>query len=142
MAIRGAKPKPNGQARHRNKLVHGWTEVPNVPFAGGPKLPPRRSNGRLWSPRDRQTWKAWSSMPHCVLWEPTDWEFAKTAMEIAAYVHDGDTKLAAELRAWEKVMGTTLDARLSQRIRYVDPPDDNDAALPATVSRLVDYRDL
>ncbi len=79
-------------------------------------------------------------MPHCTLWRPADWEFAKTAMEIAGYVHDGETKLAAELRAWERVMGTTMDARLSQRIRYVDPPADN--AVPTPVSRMEDYRDL
>jgi hypothetical protein len=79
-------------------------------------------------------------MPHCVLWRPADWEFAKTAMEIAGYVHDGETKLAAELRAWEKVIGTTLDARLSQRIHYVDAPADK--AVPASVSRIEDYRDL
>jgi hypothetical protein len=108
-----------------------------VPFRGGPKLPPRRSNGRPWLPRDRQTWNAWSSMPHCALWRPADWEFAKTAMEIAGYVQAGETKLAAELRAWEKVMGTTMDARLSQRIRYVDPaPADSEE--PATVTRIAD----
>jgi hypothetical protein len=79
-------------------------------------------------------------MPHCVLWRPADWEFAKTAMEIAGYVHDGQTGLARELRAWEKVMGTTLEARLGQRIRYIDPPPDN--PVPARVTQIADYRDL
>jgi hypothetical protein len=61
-------------------------------------------------------------------------------MELAGYVHDGEAKLAGELRAWERVLGTTGEALRSQRIRYVDPPADNDT--PATVTRMDDYRDL
>jgi hypothetical protein len=79
-------------------------------------------------------------MPHCVLWRPSDWQFALTAIELAAYVHDGDTRLAGELRNWEKVLGTTFESRRDQRIRYVDPPEEN--AAPAGVTRIEDYREL
>lgn len=42
MPIAGAKPKPDGQKRHRVKSAVDWTEVPNVPFAGEvPTLPDR-----------------------------------------------------------------------------------------------------
>src|SRR6476620_8738633 len=107
MAIRGAKPKPAGQARHRNPVVHEWIEVPNVPFEGAPKLPVRRCNGRPWPARTRAKWRAWSSMPHCVLWQPSDWSFALDTLEHAALVHEGDARFNVELRAREKVLATT-----------------------------------
>ncbi len=138
MAIRGAKPKPAGQARHRNKVAHAWTEVQNVPFDGAPKLP-RRCNGRPWPARTRAKWKAISTMPHCVLWGPATWEFAFTTMELAAWFHEGDAKLSAELRAWEKVLGTTATDLRDQRIRYADPPTTEEAGV---VTNLADYRDL
>lgn len=40
MSVSGPKPKPRNQIRHRNKPVHDWTEVPNVPFDEAPRLPP------------------------------------------------------------------------------------------------------
>ena len=79
-------------------------------------------------------------MPHCVLWCPATWEFAFTALELAAHVHEGNAKLAAELRAWERVLGTTEEARISQRIRYEDPPPVSDES--AAVANIADYRDL
>ncbi len=111
-----------------------------MPFEGAPKLPARRMNGRLWSRRDRQSWKALSTMPHCVLWYPATWEFAFDTMELAALMHEGNAKVSSEVRARQKVLGITLDARLGQRICYVDPPADND--VPAAVARMDDYRDL
>ena len=140
MAIRGRKPKPFGQSRTRHAPVHEWTEVENVPFEGGPELPERRGCGRPWPERTREKWDVWRSMPHCVLWQPAAWEFALTAIELAAYVHDGDARLAGELRNWEKVMGTTYESRRDQRIRYVDPVEEN--GVPAEVARIDDYRDL
>jgi hypothetical protein len=79
-------------------------------------------------------------MPHCVSWRPSDWAFALTAIELAGHFHDGDVRCARELRAWEKVMATTADARRDQRIRYVEPrPVDEN---PAEVANIADYRDL
>lgn len=44
MPVSGRKPKPRDQIRHRVPPTHEWTEVPNLPFEGGPNLPalPRR----------------------------------------------------------------------------------------------------
>lgn len=140
MAIRGRRPKPEGQARHRNRLTHEWTDVENVPYADAPKLP-RRCNGRSWPARTRAKWKAVSTMPHCALWRPPDWQFAFDAMEIAARLHEGEVRLAAELRAWERVLGTTADARAGQRIRYVDPVG-GPAVVDSGVVDMADYRNL
>ena len=115
--------------------------MPNVPFSKGPRLPARRMNGRMWDPRTRAKWKAWSSMPHCVHWSPAAWEFALDCIELAALICDGETKYMTELRNRERILGTTLDARLSQRIRYVGPEAPTNVQ-PATVTNIVDYRDL
>lgn len=144
MAISGRKPKPEGQAVNRHKPTHDWTEVENVPFRGGPKLPPRRMNGRSWEPRIRAKWKAWSSMPHCVLWPPATWEFALDTIELAALVYDGEPRFANEVRAREKTLGTTPEALRDLRIRYVDV--DKRAASgragASNVAQIDDYRDL
>jgi hypothetical protein len=52
---------------------------------------------------------------------PATREFALDTIELAALFHDdGETRLATELRARQKVMGITWDALRDQRIRYVD----------------------
>lgn len=147
MTIPGRKPKTDGSgkstARHRNKPTFQWTEVPNVPFTGGPKLPPASQllNARRWPPRTRAWWKAVSAMPHCLLWGPSDWQYAIDAALIAAEFHEGELRAAAPLERRERVMGTTLEYRRDLRIRYIDPPSgDDEAGDGAEVSRLDDYR--
>lgn len=141
MAIAGRKPKPPGQAVNRHKPVHDWTEVEDIPFTGGLKLPTRRSNGRTWDRRTKQKWETWRSMPHCRLWGKAEWDFALDSIEVAALFHDsGEMKYATELRNRERVLGTTMDFRRDLRIRYVDPPGENEQS--AEVTRMDDYRNL
>lgn len=78
-------------------------------------------------------------MPHCRLWSDSDWRFAFDTALIAAQLVEGNNSLAGELRLRENKLGTTVDARMALRIRYVDPPEE---ATPAGVTRLADYRDL
>lgn len=138
MPTKGRKPKPEGQARHRVKPVHEWTEVQNTPFEGAPELPKRR-DGKSWSDRLKQKWAAWSSMPHCSLWDGTDWEFAFDTLEVAAQFHEGNEKLATELRNREKVLGTTHDYRRDLRIRYVETLTEEQST--DDVPNISDYRD-
>lgn len=137
MGVPGRRPsgKPT---RDRNPRVHDWTEVADVPFAGQ-KLPAKRADGRAWPSATRRWWAAVSSMPHCALWREADWSFAEDTALIAARFHDGDEKVAGELRIREKTMGTTHEARMSLRLRYVPPSGDESAP---EVARLDDYRDL
>lgn len=138
MPVAGRKPKPEGQAVTRHAQVHDWTEVVNTPFAGDvPDLPDREAG---WSARTLQKWQAWSQMPHCTLWARSDWDFAIDSLELAARFHEGDARLATELRNREKVLGTTADFRRDLRIRYVERPPENEQ--PASVTSLDDYRDL
>jgi hypothetical protein len=76
-------------------------------------------------------------MPHASLWTEADWQFALDTAEVAAAFHDGDTKMAVELRQREKILGTTLDARRDLRIRYVEPRPEEERA---GVTAIADYR--
>lgn len=149
MPVAGRKPKPTGQARHRNKPTHDWTEVEATPFTGKPpvRLPSKRrtmlSDGEVVElrlhPMTRQWWRRIASMPHCRLWTESDWQFAVETALVADALFSGRTTAATELRQREKVLGTTVDARRDLRIRYVDPPPDTGSA---DVANMDDYRDL
>jgi hypothetical protein len=118
--------------------VHGFTDIPDVPFTDGPALPSRRPRGKTWLAATRRWWATLSSMPHCVLWMDSDWSFARDTALLVAELHSGNVRVAAEVRHRERIMGTTADARLAQRIRYVTPV----AAVeePAAVATMARYR--
>lgn len=134
----GRKQKPPGQAVNRHAVLQ-FTEVPNIPFTGGPRLP-KRCGGKPWPPEITYWWNAWTTMPHCILWSASDWVYVRECIEVCAkFIENVDAKTAAELRVRQKILGTTMDYRRDLRIRYVDPPD---AADQPTVARLDDYRSL
>lgn len=140
MPVVGRKPKPAGQAVTRHKPTHDWVEIENVPFEGAPELSETRPDGRPWPRRTLQKWAAWSSMPHAKLWGPAEWDFAFDALELAAQFHEGNARLATELRNRERVLGTTIDYLRDLRIRYVDAAPERDEV--ASVTSMDDYRDL
>ncbi len=141
MPVAGRKPKPEGQSRNRNKPTYDWTEVEAVPFMGGPKLPGRMPNGLPWPSATKQWWKVVSAMPHCVLWSPSDWEYALDTAFLKALFHmQGQTSVATEIRNRERVLGTTADYRRDLRVKYVEVKADQ--GQPAGVTSLDDYRDL
>jgi hypothetical protein len=141
MAPRGMKPKPQGEARFRGQQMHGWIEVIDTPFEGGPGLPSLRRDGQPWPDWAPEKWRVWSSMPHARLWFEPDWQYALDSLELAAIAFEEDAKvgLFAELRIREKQMGTTWSARQDMRIRYVDPAEE---PVRAGVTSLEEYRDL
>jgi hypothetical protein len=136
--IAGRKPKPDGQKRNRHQPAHEWTEVQNVPFRGGQKLPARQPGGAAWPPRTKQWWAAISSMPHCSLWSAPDWQYALDTAQVHAQFSTGDMRMATELRNREKLLGNTFDSRRGLRIRYVSPTDEDEE--PAGVASLDEYR--
>lgn len=128
MAIRGPKPKDPDRL-HQKSRSQGWTEVPNVRYAGKvPRLPQGRAimvdgipKRVKLHPMTRQWWRTISRMPHCVSWAPSDWQFAITTALVADMAYRGNNAAATELRNREKVLGTTMESRRDLRILYVDP---------------------
>lgn len=138
MPVVGRKPKPEGQRRNRVKPTHDWVEVPNVRFEGAPPLP-RCPGGTPVA--TKRWWKAISGMPHCAQWDETDWQFAFDTAILAAAFHRGDLRQAAELRRREAIMGTTADARMGLRIRYVSAEAvEVSPGEAASVTAMADYR--
>ncbi|AID58821.1 hypothetical protein PBI_GAIA_1 [Mycobacterium phage Gaia] len=149
MAARGVKPsgKPT---LFRGEAMTEWVEVENVPFEKAPELPARSParevvDGevtevpRRWPAEAVRKWRAWSRMPHCVMWSDADWEFAFDSLEVAAsFIETRRASLATELRNREKVLGTTADFRRDLRIRYVEPQQDK----PKLTVVENDFRDL
>lgn len=125
VAFSGSDPKG---VKHGRTPSADWTEVVNVPFEDGPQLPKRERN-RKWHPRVQVWWNVVRKLPHCVLWDPADWEFAiDTAFmkqEFWADMAEGKmaSTAATEIRRREDVMGTTREARRKLRIRFIDPAD-------------------
>lgn len=113
MAIRG--PAPKEKSRHRNPLVYGTTEVPDVPFSGTvPIKCPRNAH-----PNTRQWLKVVSRLPHAVLWLDTDWAYIAETMALKDAFEKGDLKLEAGLRRRYATIGVTYEDRLKLRIKYV-----------------------
>lgn len=112
MAIRGRPPKE--QKRHRNPLVYGTVEVPDVPFTGPVPIKAQRS--------DHPNTKAWlkvvSRLPHAILWQDADWAYIAETMRIKDAFEKGDLKLEAGLRRRYATIGMTYEDRLKLRIRY------------------------
>lgn len=76
-------------------------------------------------------------MPHCVLWNEADWEYALDVAHVHARFDEGDMRVAAEVRNREKLLGNTFDSRRDLRIRYVSVSTPGEAA---DVTRIDDYR--
>lgn len=141
MPVPGRKPKPDGQARNRNKPTHDWAEVPDVSFTDAPKLPKSQPDGRPWPAWTKRWWDVVSAMPHCSLWSDSDWEFAFDTVSLKAKFHtEATASLATEIRNRERVLGTTADYRRDLRIRYVDASVETE--VPAGVVAMDDYRNL
>jgi hypothetical protein len=133
--VSGPVPKPADQRVSRREPAHGWIDIPDVPYRGKgrPKLPADVPNETL------EWWIALTTMPHCVLWTKTDWQYAALTATIHAAVVNGDLARAAELRIREMQMGVTLDSRRALRIRYVsaDHEPKNEDEEPS--SRVTDF---
>jgi hypothetical protein len=146
---RGPAPK-DPTLRRRSNSPDEWVDVPNVPYTGPrPVLPRARkilNGGQLMevpiSAMTRQWWKVVTSLPHCALWDAGEWQYAVTTAIVADNVHYGVNAAVSQLRARERAMGTTPDARRALRIRYVDPNATATVHELHPVPEPEDYRDL
>lgn len=129
MVMAGRKPSDRPTVT-RHKPTVDWTDVVDVPFDGPkPALPLTRQvldkSGEVSEvpvpDATRVWWDSLCRMPHCVLWQDSDWAFALDTAMVHAQASYGVISAMAELRMREKSLGTTVDARRDLRIRYVEP---------------------
>lgn len=124
----GRKPKPEDQRRNRSRPAIDWIEVLDAPYEG-----PTPSIGRMPA-RTKTWWLVVSRMPHCVLWDASDWQFAvETAYIHAEWVKTRRAGFIGELRQREKLLGMTWDARRDLRIRYVSGVTETEDPQPVSL---------
>lgn len=131
MPAAGRKPKPEDQRRNQNRPTFDWIQVVNVPYEG-----PVPVLGGTVPARTKRWWQVVTKMPHCILWDEADWEFAvATAFVHAAFVKQGGSpSYASELRQREKLLGMTWDARRDLRIKYVEAVEDGSENAPVSIA--------
>lgn len=128
MPAPGRKPKPADQKRNQNKPLIDWELVPEIPYEG-----PKPDPGRLPA-ASREWWRIVSSMPHCILWAESDWQFAvDTAHVHAAWKKAGTAALASELRQRSAKLGVTWEERRDLRIKYIPPADVEEPEKPVSL---------
>lgn len=146
MVMAGRKPSDRPTVT-RHKPTVDWTDVLNVPYSGEkPALPEVREiinkageSTIFPMPEQTVTWyESVTTMPHCVLWSPSDWAFCLDTALIHAQAVTGVVSAMSELRQREKIIGTTVDARRDLRIRYVEPEAESVTLAP--VDELDDRR--
>lgn len=126
-----ARPGPQPKNVKHGHGGAGWIDVPNVPYdgPGSQRDLPQLPGGLQWFPQVEAWWEIVRVMPHCTLWEASDWLFAiQTAYLWQSWwgeyfggtVH---TTASTELRRREDQMGYTMEARRKLGVRYVDPTD-------------------
>jgi hypothetical protein len=144
MALRGPAAKA---IKHGKTPNADWVDVPDAAYAGPSPDLPKLANRRKWTDLVVQWWEQVRTMPHCVLWEPTDWQFAiETALmkdQFWREYADGEMKstAATEIRRREAVLGTTAEARRQLRIRYVPSGEgcgDDTPQTPVVVQEVAD----
>lgn len=125
MAHRGPASKT---VKHGRTPGAEGVDVVDVPFPGPSPELPKLPNKRKYNDMTVQWWEQVRTMPHCVLWSMTDWQFAiETALMKDQFWRDffseGEMKstVATEIRRREGMLGTTSEARRQLRIRYVPP---------------------
>lgn len=141
MAIRGTAPQENKTGRYQNVIGAGWTDVRDTPYTGPyPSCPWGRDDPYL-----SKWWDTVKTMPHCVLWTESDWQYAIDTALMKARFYDGEKEpnaaVLTELRRREEAMGMTYDSRLKLRIRYVPVPEDERKMEQAKVLNLVPETD-
>lgn len=131
MAVPGRAPLDEKIGRTPNAE---WLDVFDIPFAGErPELPVSRMYLTAegvpleleLSEQTRAWWVIVSTMPHCILWTPADWQFAVdlALLKDGFYYSPGaNVSAAVEIRRREDQLGTTVEARRKLRIRYLEAP--------------------
>lgn len=133
----GMGPPPAERKRHRNKdtFAEGVVTVPADAEADAPELPGRES----YSTETLRWYNTWCRSPQAALFTPTDWQrLHMLAPLVQEYFAKPSTKLMAEIRLSESLLGATHLDRLRGRIKVETPKPAS--GTPAGVADMTEAR--
>lgn len=130
----GFGPPPAETKRRRNKdtFEEHAVEVDADEVGKAPRLP----NASKLNPATRRWWKAWTENPVTSAWLSTDWERLLTIVPLVEAYWQADnpnamTKLMAEIRQNESLLGATHVDRMRARIKVSDDKASTPRTTPA-----------
>lgn len=133
----GMGPPPAERKRHRNKdtFAEGVVTVPADVEADAPELPGWES----YSTETLRWYNTWAASPQAALFTPTDWQrLHMLAPLVQEYFAKPSTKLMAEIRLNESLLGATHLDRLRGRIKVETPKPAS--GTPAGVADMTEAR--
>jgi hypothetical protein len=134
----GFGPPPSENKRRRNADTFEGHEVTVQDDAEvrGPELP----HAALYEPQTIAWYETWRSSPQGAVFLSTDWQrLIMLAPLVDAYFAEPSTKLLAEIRLSEGLLGATHADRLRARMK-VEAPKPAPSAPPAGVADLTSRR--
>ncbi|SFD14199.1 hypothetical protein [Streptomyces aidingensis] len=136
----GFGPPPSENKRRRNADTFEGFET-TVPTDSGEELRgPELPHAALYGPQTIAWYDTWRRSPQSAAFLPTDWQrLLMLAPLVDAYFLEPSTKLLAEIRLNEGLLGATHTDRLRARIK-VEAPKPKPAAPPAGVADLTSRR--
>jgi hypothetical protein len=136
--VAGMGPPPSENRRRRNADTFEGYESAVVSDAEvrGPDLP----QADLYGPQTIAWYETWRRAPQAAVFVPTDWQrLIMLAPLVDAYYLEPSTKLLAEIRLNEGLLGATHADRLRARIK-VEQPRPESKSPPAGVADLTSRR--
>lgn len=135
MAGNGPPPSERKVRRNADEFEEHAVTVEDDGTLHGPELP----HSKLYGPRTLSWYETWRRAPQAAAFTVTDWQrLGMLAPIVEAYWMEPTTKLLAEIRLNESLLGATHVDRMRARIKVEQPKPQ--AAAPADVPNLAERR--
>lgn len=136
MAGNGPAPSENKRRRNKDEYEEHAVTVADDGDVYGPELP----HAALYGPQTLTWYETWRRAPQAVAFIGTDWQrLVMLAPLVDAYYLEPSTKLLAEIRLNEGLLGATHADRLRARIK-VEQPKPEATKAPAGVADMTAAR--
>jgi len=114
----GPPPAENKRRRNKDEFEDSAVSVSASPVTGAPDLP----DAGMYCPQTRAWYETWRQAPQAAVFTVTDWQrLHMLAPLIEAFWQEPSTKLLAEIRLNESLLGATHVDRMRARIKIEQP---------------------
>lgn len=132
----GPPPSENKRRTNKDEFEEHAVTVADDGGVHGPELP----HGVLYTPRTVDWYETWRRAPQAAAFVGTDWQrLQMLAPLVDEYFLEPSTKLLAEIRLNESLLGATHVDRMRGRIKVEQPKPQSHAA-PAGVADMTEAR--